>query len=306
MKTALVTGANGFLGRHVAKLLASEGHQVIGMGHGTWTRDQWKCWGLSDWHSCDINLQTLRTYGGAPDEIFHCAGSGSVAYSITHPLEDFNRTVETCISVLEFARLTSTVKRTVIPSSAGVYGATTITPTPVNTPLAPASPYGYHKVMAEHAAKSYAQFLGVRVSIVRLFSVYGPELRKQLLWDACTKLTRGDAKFSGTGDETRDWIHVTDAASLMLAASKVCNENFVIFNGGSGNPVSVATVVNELSSALNTNAATTIDFDGAKRPGDPERYHADIAESLALGWRPIMEWRTGVREYAEWFKEDAK
>jgi len=72
----------------------------------------------------------------------------------------------------------------------------------------------------EDLCLSYAGRWGIRTSVVRLFSVYGPSLRKQLLWDACEKFRRGDNTFAGTGSELRDWLHVKDAAALIATAAE--------------------------------------------------------------------------------------
>jgi UDP-glucose 4-epimerase len=118
----LVTGAHGFVGRHTAKYFAKQGWTVIGMGHGTWSRDEWSHWGLKEWRSCDITLENLLCFGKSPEAIIHCAGSGSVAFSMSHPYLDYQRTIGTTLSVLEFIRLHLPSAKLVYPSSAAVYG----------------------------------------------------------------------------------------------------------------------------------------------------------------------------------------
>ena len=161
----------------------------------------------------------MITYAGEPDVIVHCAGSGSVGFSMTHPYQDFQRTVATTLAVLEYARLYAPRARVAYPSSAGVYGEVQKLPIAETDPLSPASPYGVHKRFAEELCASYAQHFGIAVAVVRLFSVYGAGLRKQLLWDASQKIMRGENRFFGTGEEIRDWLHVEDAASLLIAAA---------------------------------------------------------------------------------------
>jgi UDP-glucose 4-epimerase len=104
-RTVLVTGAYGFIGRNVARHFAKAGWVVTGIGHGSWAREEWRKWGISEWHTADITTETLLTYAGSPEVIVHCAGSGSVRFSMTHPLQDFQRTVGTAVAVLEFVRL---------------------------------------------------------------------------------------------------------------------------------------------------------------------------------------------------------
>ena len=148
-KPVVVTGAHGFIGRHVARKLASLGHTVIGLGHGVWTRDEWRSWGISEWHTVDVTLENLVTYAGRPQAIVHCAGSGSVVYSASHPHQDYQRTVATTAAVLEFARLHAPEAAVVCPSSAAVYGQARQIPISETAALNPISPYGVHKLMAE-------------------------------------------------------------------------------------------------------------------------------------------------------------
>ena len=227
----MVTGANGFLGRHVARLFAQKGFEVLGIGHGEWAREKWTEWGLSDWHCADVTLKSLQRYGGKPTAILHCAGSGSVGFSIQDPLADFQRTVATTAHVLEYVRLSAPCARVVYPSSASVYGVAAVLPIPEGFRTVPISQYGVHKLMAEQVVASFARQFGIPASIVRLFSVYGCGLRKQLLWDACRKFAAGDMLFMGTGDEVRDWLHVEDAAQLMLAAARNASAECPTVNG---------------------------------------------------------------------------
>ncbi|MCU0973371.1 MAG: NAD-dependent epimerase/dehydratase family protein, partial [Burkholderiales bacterium] len=208
----LVTGAFGFVGRHVARASARHGHMVQGVGHGSWMRREFVEWGLSDWHSVDVTLENLITYGGDPDAIIHCAGGGSVAFSVAYPRQDFQRNVETTLAVLEYARLHRPSARVVLASSAAVYGSCGSSTERGTASIAPISPYGWHKHMAEQLCQSYAAQYGLSVSVVRLFSVYGSGLRKQLLWDACVKFAGEERPvFGGDGTERRDWLHVEDA-----------------------------------------------------------------------------------------------
>jgi UDP-glucose 4-epimerase len=302
VKQVLVTGAYGFVGRHVARRLSESGFAVHAMGHGAWGREEWREWGISEWHACDVTLDNLITYGGAPALVFHCAGSGSVGFSMTHPMQDYQRTVGTTMAVLEFMRQYTPDSKLVIPSSAGVYGLAQRMPIAVEDPLNPVSPYGLHKKVAEDLCRSYGKHFGIASAIVRLFSVYGEGLRKQLLWDACNKIANGQAEFGGTGEETRDWIHVEDAATLMIMAANAATPQGVIVNGAGGSEISVRDVLERIAAEF---PPQPIHFSGIQRPGDPTNYAADLTEARQLGWTPQHQWKAGVSAYARWFKAGA-
>jgi UDP-glucose 4-epimerase len=90
----------------------------------------------------------MVVYGGEPDLIIHCAGSGSVGFSMLHPSQDFDRTVLTTRDVLEYVRLHRPNAKVVLASSASVYGNATTMPICVTESLRPVSPYGMHKQIA--------------------------------------------------------------------------------------------------------------------------------------------------------------
>ena len=303
-KTVLVTGAHGFLGRHTARTLAQMGCEVIGIGHGDWAPETWRRWGISEWHACEVSLENMLVYAREPAAIFHFAGSGAVGFSLTHPAQDYKRTVEGTLHVLEFIRLHASGARLIYPSSAGVYGCVESLPITEDFPLAPVSPYGVHKKMTEDLIRSYSRHFGVSSAIIRFFSVYGPELRKQLLWDACRKAKRLLTTFPGTGQETRDWLHVSDAASLAFAAMNHASTECPIVNGGFGVSATVRDVLDHVFSLVQPGAR--IDFSGQARPGDPRDYRADITRARSFGWQPAVDWRSGIRDYVEWFLGDAE
>ncbi len=168
-ETVVVTGAYGFLGRHVARLFSRCGYTVLGMGHGEWSREEWQQWGLSGWLCADVTLETLEQHAVVPSVIVHCAGGGSVSFSIEDPIADFERTVVSTAHVLEYVRKAAPSCRVVYPSSASVYGTVEELPIREDCRTAPISQYGVHKLMAELMVASYARQFGTSATIVRLF-----------------------------------------------------------------------------------------------------------------------------------------
>lgn len=295
-KTVLVTGAAGFLGRNVARQLREQKAEIHAIFNSPPVLEDRM--GLASWQSGGVTMETLEKLPAGIQCIYHCAGSGSVAHSLSHPNQDFQNNVCITQMVLDYARRQKDVS-VILPSSAGIYGAADILPISIDTPQRPVSPYGMNKLMGEMLARQYATYFDVPVAIVRLFSIYGPELRKQLLWDACNKLIKGEASFFGTGAETRDWLHVTDATTLLLKAAEIASTTAPTLNGGSGESVSIKTTVSGLAQRLGNNH--NIQFNGVTRAGDPQHYAADIREALALDWQPQISFESGLDEYVAWF-----
>lgn len=297
-RVALITGAAGFLGRHVARRLARDGTVVAGLGHGDFGDDEPGDWGIAHWYDADVTLEALCRLKQQPDIVVHCAGGSLVARSIAAPLEDFDRTVRSTAAVLEYMRTRSPQARMIYPSSAAVYGQVSSVPIRVDAIPRPISPYGAHKLVGEELCRAHARQNGTSVAILRFFSIYGPGLRKQLLWDAAQRLTAGSGLFQGSGLEVRDWLHVADAAELVATAAAVSSPSCPVANGGTGLGVSVRQIVSELARTLAPHIDIT--FAGIARAGDPLAYVADVSDASAWGWSPSISWQKGVEDYARW------
>ncbi len=282
---AVVTGAAGFIGARVVRALSID-HDVVGVGRGT--------------ARSSITMAGLAGIDRPASLVVHLAGGSSVGRSLEAPLIDFEQTLPPLAQVLEWLRTSSPTARLVLASSGAVYGDGAGRPLAEDAPLHPASPYGHHRRLAESLCASWAQTFQTAAVIVRLFSVYGPGQRKQLMWDACCKAREGDRTFHGTGDEARDWLHVDDAVALLLAASRSASPQVPIVNGGTGTATCVRAIVGAVFGALGAGEPT---FSGATRAGDPALMMADVGRARALGWAPRVDVAAGVAEYVRWFGE---
>jgi len=312
MSNILITGAHGFIGKHLARFLAKQGHQVYGLGHGLWPAAQAASWGVSRWLNGDIqsgNLRLLQQTGGTPDFVYHLAGGSSVGVSIDNPREDFFRTVATTAELLEWLRVDAPQARLLAVSSAAVYGSGHDGPIKESAELAPYSPYGHHKNIMEELCRSYASTYGLQVGIARLFSVYGAELKKQLLWDLCTRLAAGTRTLllGGTGDELRDWTEVRDVTCALQLLATHASSDVPVVNVGSGEATSVRTIAEGVARRWSgSDSGHSLNFSCQSRPGDPFSLVADATVLYRLGFKWTVSVEDGLDSYVQWFKSQSE
>ncbi|MBQ0958344.1 NAD(P)-dependent oxidoreductase [Ideonella sp. 4Y11] len=311
VRSALVTGARGFIGRHLCRHLALNGWQVAGLGHGHWPEAEAMRWGVSRWVNGGVtaaNLDALYPSTGALSTVFHLAGGSSVGAAIANPREDFDRTVTTTADLMEWLRLNAPATAVVAVSSAAVYGAGHEGPIAEDADLHPYSPYGHHKLMMESLCRSYGASFGTRATVARLFSVYGAGLSKQLLWDICSRLHKGvrSLELGGSGNELRDWVAVDDVVCALERLADEAHPAVPAFNVGTGlaTPVrDVAELVLKAWSSTNGGTAPALSFSGASRQGDPFSLCADVGRLAHLSWRARHGLEAGLARYVAWFQQ---
>ncbi|MCP9751940.1 NAD(P)-dependent oxidoreductase [Ferruginibacter sp. HRS2-29] len=299
MKKILIIGSKGFIGSHAM--------------------DHFSANAAYDCYGCDVvtdhgarNYFTIDAGISDFDEIFeahrfdvciNCSGAASVPDSLKHPLRDFNLNVFNVVKVLDSIRRHSGSCRFINLSSAAVYGNPESLPVNENAARKPMSPYGYHKLMAEDICKEYAGHFGLHTCSLRIFSAYGPGLKKQLLWDIFQKTLAGkEVLLFGTGKETRDFIYVSDIIrSLELVVGQGVFEG-AVYNIANGQEVSVQELASVLLAKIGFNG--TLGFNGEQREGDPTRWSADIAKIKQLGYAPAVSLDAGIDRYVQWLREE--
>lgn len=296
MKKVLITGAAGFLGNKTAKFFANNGYVVFG-----WDREaQSDCFPIIQVDMRNQKDLEEELKMNPPDIIIHCAGSADVGKSVTYPEADFEGNVTLTHNLLFAVHKLGIEKvRVVFLSSAGVYGNPESLPITEDAPVNPLSPYALHKVMCEDICWYFIRNYRMDVKIARIFSAYGAGLRKQIFWDMHKKLKEeGNLNMFGTGNESRDYIHVDDVVqALYLIATSYTDDT--VFNVANGEEVSIrkATEVFARNASVDTER---ISFNGVVREGDPLNWRADISKIKKLGYRRSVDMEKGIEDYLKW------
>lgn len=295
----LIVGINGFIGSHVAEGLSIVGHEVYGIdrtvGTGKYNTEVFDV-------LCDNISEALRRI--RPDVIINCAGQANVPNSIAHPEADLMENTVIVHKILFAINQVGLVKtRFVQLSSAAVYGNPDCLPISENSGMKPLSPYALHKMMAEDICLYFSKVYDIDVKILRLFSVYGNGLRKQIFWDLYQKYREsGKLSLIGTGEESRDYIHINDLVSAIRIIVETDSKN-EIWNIASGCEVYIKEVADIFARKLGL-AMSEIEFSGRNRQGDPINWQADISRIKAEGFVPQINIEQGISEYISWAKND--
>ena len=157
--------------------------------------------------------------------------------------------------------------------------------------------------MIELLAESYARSFSLRIAIVRLFSLYGPGLQKQLIWDMCQKLSRAPSVLllDGEGCEQRDFMSVIDAVTLMIKAESKASLIPLVVNGGTGIGTSIHWMGRCLLDLWDSSAE--LQFSGTARVGDPQVLIANAQKiENDLGFHSDVSLVDGLKDYVTWYR----
>lgn len=301
----VITGAGGFIGKHLCAYFGQLGHEVIALGRINQANEL-----LLNQHAIskvinldiELNDQLVHFFNEyKPDVCIHCAGGASVKESFQSPSKDYYDTVESCFSILEAIRQSSKNTFFVYLSSAAVYGNPASLPITESSSIRPISPYGYNKMICEKIVEEYTAIYGIQSLIFRIFSVYGNGLKKQILFDLCNKFTNDEndhVELFGTGKETRDFIHINDLVRCIeLFAS---NKEIGIFNLAAGIHTEISKLASMIKKELQSDKK--IIFKGNSRLGDPDFWEVDT-RLISKGFSPEVSLDEGVASYCKWFME---
>lgn len=295
----LVTGGAGFLGAALANKLTIDGHTVIVLddlsnGDASQLRPE-----IAFTQGDINNISLLWSLLGEVDCVYHLAARVSVAESVLHPQAYNVVNVGGTVSLMEAMRDTG-VRRVVFTSSGAVYGRLPTQPVHENDTPNPDSPYAVSKWAAEQYIHTIGQLWDIETVALRIFNAYGPQqslpvshapVIPRFLHQA---LTGGSIVLYGNGQQTRDYIYVSDVVAALLAAATAKAVNRQVINVGSGVETSLAQLVAYIEQVTGKRVNQ---LSNRQKGGGVPRLVADISRAQQLlGFRPLVGLAQGLQQ----------
>ncbi len=312
----LVTGADGFIGSHIAKALVEKGAEVT-----TIVRDVKKTSNLDvlnlrnkvniihgdlvNFHDCE---RTINEYD--IQFVFHIAAQAIVGPANRSPLSTFESNIKGTWNILEACRLSKTIKGLIVASSDKAYGQQKKLPYTEESPLNGYYPYDASKACAEILARCYYMTYNLPLAITRNANTYGPGDMNfsRIIPDIITTIIRGEQPvIRSDGTPERDYMYIKDAVSAYLALAENLHRKEVVgqaFNFGTGKPISVLDLYNKIIKLMGKNVKPKI-LGEAKNEIDRQYLAIDKVKKI-LKWQPKYTIDQGLKETIDWYKNNYK
>ena len=303
-RKALVTGGAGFIGSHLVDRLLSEGYQVAVIDDLSAGKLRNLNSAVTFYHS-DITQPSLQEifHRERPDLVFHLAARVSVTGSTESPVDNAQVNVMGTLRLLDAARRTGIDKFIFASTGGAIYGNPQDNPCSEETPVAPVSPYGLSKRMAEEYIDLFQRLYRLNYTVLRYGNVYGPRQDPHgeagvVAIFAQNMLEGKPAIIYGDGEQERDFIYVEDVVEANLQA--VSRGHNKILNVGSGEGTSVNRIFHSLQAALDYRREAE---HRPHRPGEVYKIHLDCERAQRdLDWSARFSLEEGLRLTLEHFR----
>jgi len=314
----LVTGTAGFIGFHLAQRLLADGHAVLGVDGFTPYYDpnlkrrrhqelaRFPAFVAREAMIENAGVLTSLVAEANADMVFHLAAQAGVRYSAENPRAYIEANIVGTFNLLEALRQRPP-RHLLIASTSSVYGAGRQQPFEETQHTDhPVSLYAATKKATETIAFSYAHLNGLPITVMRLFTVYGPWGRPDM---ALFKFTRNiiagePIDVYGAGKQTRDFTFVGDVVEAMVRLAAHPPEDsprYRVVNVGGGRPVGLDDFIAIIEDVLGRKALRR---DLPMQPGDvPATWASTTLLEKITGFRPIVTLSEGVRAFVAWYRE---
>lgn len=292
----LIIGSKGFIGSHCVDYFESKGFEVFQADISVSLESNYY---QIETHNSDFTLPFKENQF---DVCINASGSAHVGFSFENPSKDFELNVINVQKILVAIRDYNSNCKFINFSSAAVYGNPQILPITENSSCKPLSPYGFHKLQSELLLTEYHKFFGLHTCSLRVFSAYGPRLKKQLFWDLYQKALQDEViSLFGTGKETRDFIYINDLLQIIDLVIQNSYFQGSIYNVASNQEITITLASQIFLQEFSSNKKVV--FNGDVKVGDPNNWLADIETLKNYGFKPQFNLHLGIKKYAEWLRE---
>ena len=312
--THLITGGAGFIGSHVAEALLKRGERVIAIDNFNDYYDpaikrqnaarlgSYKQLDMVEGDIRDLDLVERVFAENDISHVAHLAAMPGVRASVNQVRLYLDVNLTGTMNLLEASKA-SRVQQFVLASTSSVYGKTKILPfVETDTADRPLAAYPASKRAAELLAHTYHNLVGMNVTVLRFFNVYGPAGRPDMMpWKLMDATQSGETiKLFNGGDIHRDWTYIADTAQGVLAALDK-PLGYEIINLGCGAPISLSDFVE----IIEEYAGVSINKLAVPTPlSDPPITFCDnIKARELLGFAPSVSIREGLRRTWEWYRD---
>jgi nucleoside-diphosphate-sugar epimerase len=312
LKTAIVTGAAGFIGSHLSEKLLENGFKVIGID----------C--FTDYYSKEIKKNNMISFQNnknfkliendlmkidltsiikESEFLFHEAGQPGVRASWGEQFDTYVKdNILVTQKILESAKEVKTLEKIVMASSSSIYGEQEGIMIENKTIPSPISPYGVTKLASENLGLTYALNYDLPITSLRYFTVYGPRQRPDMAFTKFIKANLSGDKISifGDGNQIRDFTFISD----IIDANLKCMESDIhgnVLNIGGGKTYSIIEVLKKIENI--TGEKNKISFTG-KQKGDVKRTEANIENAIrTIHYSPKITLNDGLEKQILWIKD---
>lgn len=308
-RTALVTGANGFVGSHLSLALVKKKIKVVGFSHTKKKLFNYQDYPLGSFIQIKGDIRSKKRLYQIfskyrPDYCFHLAGKTTVEEGQKQPGETYDVNINGAINILELSRLYK-LEKVIIASTSHVYGNNKDVPYKEEYFPRPSRPYETSKTCVDLIAQSYADTFNMPIEIPRFVNIYGPgdlnftrlipKIMKQIILEGKVEIWGGEA--------VRDYLYIDDAISayFSLLESGQRDRNKIV-NFGSGKPLSVKKMAMRIIRISEEDTPLVV----KKKPErDQEivKQYLSLQKSLAnFSWRAKVSLKEGLRKTFAWYK----
>lgn len=313
MKTALITGADGFIGSHLTELLLAKDFKVRALAQ----YNSFNNWGWLESIPSNKNLEvvtgdirdphSIKKIMDGVDIVFHLAALIAIPYSYNSPDSYIDTNVKGTLNVCQAAKELGGI-RLLITSTSEVYGTAKYVPIDENHPKQPQSPYSASKIAADAIALSFFNSFGLPVTIVRPFNTYGPRQSARAIVPTIITQIASGVKEIALGDmkPTRDMNFVKDICRGFLEISESDASIGKEINISSDSEVSMMEIFNLIKMIMKKDVKLGVDSERL-RPSSSEVFRLRGDNSLIknlTGFIPEYDLQKGLEITCDWFSQE--